>query len=281
MALGPFRRGPVIGVQVQDGVGVAGTHRAEKMMKELDELVVAPVDEVAEGPGIEVHFPGDVEAGVLVELPGAEPAAAGRDVGRLVVGAPVDVVEVEPVDVQVVHEIAQALGQPVAEGRVEAEPALVLGKRPAVVDKLHEPLRMQVPQRLGEVDRVVGQHDDAALVTELDEAGVQLLVQVGVRREDARGETGRAAIECAGDDGDLESGCADGVHVLLGRGTIQPLPGGGRRIVGFDAAYPFFVGLFCQAPRGASHPSQRWRSGVHPLFPSLYPARGFVQLEIL
>ena len=77
-------------------------------MQKLGKLFVTPVDEMAEVFQIEVDLARDLEAGLFAEQLLAIAATAGGGVRPIGVGAPVDVVEVEPVDVQQFHVFVQA-----------------------------------------------------------------------------------------------------------------------------------------------------------------------------
>ena len=179
------------------------------------ELFVAPVDEAFEVNGTHVHLRGNREPGVLPIDPFAIPAAARRRPGPAFVGAPVHVVEIDPVEIEIVHPLDKIIRNPVAIWRVEAEPAEVLGTWPPVVEKLHHPLRMQLLERLAVTQGVVGQAENPLLVGQFQEPRQPLVVDVRMRRQHSGMESRRTPIHLPGDNLHVKARLSDQLDVIL------------------------------------------------------------------
>ena len=222
-----------------------------EMLHRFDEFFVAPVDEAPEIRRVHVHL--DLQ--LATRLPAVEiaavgaVAAAGAALVVVRVRPPVHVVEVDPVEVEMVEDLAQVLGQPVAEGRVPAEPALVPDLFAAVVEHLDHPLGTEIGQLVVEDERVISQNDHALFVGHVQKARNRLQVQVVGRGENLRGVEGDSPGPESGYGPDLGAGRVDGLDLLFhgrtGNGLVHraqyPVRGEAPGIVLY-AADSFVVG---------------------------------------
>ena len=138
-------------------------------MHEIDHLLVTPGNEPLEGHGVEIHLAWYLQTGIGAEEVFAVGAVAAGGERIILVGPPIGIVEVEPIHIQVVLEVAEVIGQPVPVGRVETEPTQVLFLRPSIVEHFHQPFRVFRLKRFAIDDRVICEDDDSLGVGLFDE----------------------------------------------------------------------------------------------------------------
>ena len=242
MPQGPVARGPVVSVHIENHFWITASHLAVKVMHELYHLLVTPNNELFEDHGIEIHFPWYIQTSVGAEKLLTVGTMATRGERISLMSTPVGVIEIKTVNVEVVLEIAEIIGQPIPMGRIKAKPSQVFLLRPTIIEKLHQPLGMFRLEWLAVYNRIISENDDTFCVSLLYEPRQQIIFHIRVRSHHLRWEARGTTVVLAADDTNLKTDVADQINVILHREIGVGLSGvedAGK--VGFNAAHALFI----------------------------------------